>query len=221
MATKIFGDLIVTGTITAAQINAPNGSLTNSAFSSSAAIARSKLAQDALQPFAIDLADVRVHDALATRLPNTAASDDLALVPGTFGSDAVHISAGDCKAATVTRYGRFLVALPAEYDQGQTAKIRVWGGMVTTVADTSAVMDVECYAPDKEGALSADICSTAATDINGLGIVDRDFEISGGSPLSPGDILDVRITISVVDSATGTTVEPRIYALELVCDIKG
>lgn len=223
MTTKIFGDLIVTGTLTAGSINSQSGSLTNAAFASNAGIARSKLDQDDLQPYAVVLTDFRVHDAPSTYLPTTAAADDLGLIEGTYGSDPVYLSTGDVKATSTTRYARFFCALPPEYVSGESVAIRVYGGMFTTVADTSATLDVVAYSHDKAGTVTADLVTSTAVDINilGTGVNELTYTVNGGLPLFPGDELDVRVEIAIVDSATVSAVEGRIYAVALLCDIKG
>ena len=221
MATKIFGDLVVSGSVTAGAMTAAGGALTNSAISSTAAIARSKLAQDDLQPYTIPLYDVRRHDAPTNPLTGTANSDDLGFISITYGGAPFYISAGDCKAATITRYGRILTTLPPEYVTGESVVIRVNAVMKTTIADTSAVIDVECYSSDKLGTLTSELCQTAAQDMNSLSANEYDFTVNGALPLYPGDPLDIRVTIAVVDAATGTTVEPAIYSIEIKCDIKG
>ena len=93
-------------------------------------------------------------------------------------------------------------------------------GMTTTVASASATLDVQAYKADRESGVGADICATAAIDINSTSWANRDFTITATS-LSPGDVLDVRIAVAVVDSATGTAVIASIGAIELLCDIRG
>ena len=83
-------------------------------------------------------------------------------------------------------------------------------------------MDVECYkmAQDGTNGMGADICETAAISIKSLIFGDRDFDITA-TTLSPGDWLDIRITINIVDSATATAVIGAILATEMKLDIKG
>ena len=182
--------------------------------------ARSNLTQDANAVFAVPWVDLRVWDALATNLPATPATDDLGLVGGTFGSASPKISTGDVKAAGCTRYARFQFQLPVEYDAGASVTMRLHAGMTTTVADTSATVDVECYKSDGEAGVGSDICATAAQSINSLTDADKDFTITA-TGLSAGDVLDIRLTITVVDAATGTAVIADIGAIEVLVDIKG
>lgn len=179
------------------------------------------LTQEPLSVFPINLTSLRVWDAYQTNLPGTAATDDLALIGGTFGTAPPTISAGDLKAAGATsRYARFQMALPECYDAGQTVTLRISAGMVTTVASSSCTVDVQCYKLDKITGIGSDLCTTAATTMNSLTFGDKDFTITP-SGLVAGDVFDVRITIACNDAATVTAVTPTIASIDLLCDIKG
>lgn len=182
---------------------------------------RSELAQEQLAAFAVNPANWRQHDAFATALSATAGSDDLGLVGGTFGSAHPVLQTGDLKAAgATTRRARALVQLPAEYDEHETAQLRLTCGMVTTIADTAATVDVEVYKIAKDGSVGSDLCTTAAQSINSLTDADKDFTINAAD-LSPGDVLDVRVSVLVNDAATVTAVIGQIGHAELLCDIRG
>lgn len=179
------------------------------------------LKQDANAIFPIMMTSLRVWDAFATVLPGTAANDDLGLVGGTFATAPPTISAGDLKAAgATTRYARFQMQLPECYDSGETITLSIMAGMVTTVADTSCTVDVQCYKIDKATGIGSDLCATAAITINSLVFAAKAFTITS-SGLVAGDVFDVRIAITCTDAATGTAVTPTIAAIDLVCDIKG
>jgi hypothetical protein len=179
------------------------------------------LKQDANAIFPVPLTSLRVWDAYHTVLPGTAATDDLALIGGTFATSPPVVSAGDLKAAgSTTRYARFQVQLPECYDAGQTVSLAISAGMVTTIADVACTLDVECFKIDKITGIGSDICATAATQINSLVFASKIFVITP-SGLLPGDVFDVRIAIACNDAATGTAVTPTIAAIDLLCDIKG
>jgi hypothetical protein len=198
-----------------------SGSITVKSDGISAQDRSSILRQDANAIFPIDLTALRVWDAFATNLPGTAATDDLALVGGTFGTSPPVVSAGDLKAVgATTRYARFQVRLPECYDSGETITLSLSAGMATTVADTSCTLDVECYKIDKVGGIGSDLCSTAATSINSLVFAAIPFTITS-SGLVAGDVFDVRVAIACNDAATGTAVTPTIAAIDLLADIKG
>ena len=181
----------------------------------------SVLRQDPLAIFPVPFTSLRVWDAFATNLPGTAATDDLALIGGTFGTSPPTIEAGDLKAAgATTRYARFQVKLPECYDSGETITLNVSAGVVTTVADTTCTIDAEVYKLDKITGIGSDICATGATSINSLTFADIQFTITPSGVVA-GDVLDVRIAIACNDAATGTAVTPTIAAIDLLCDIKG
>src|SRR3990167_1173124 len=78
----------------------PDNAVDNDAVSTTAAIARSKLAQDALAEYVIALESLRVHDAISSLLPTAAAADDLGCITGTFGTQSVMVQAGDVKTTS-------------------------------------------------------------------------------------------------------------------------
>lgn len=204
------GDLIVAGDIRL------NGTL-------SPAVAKANiLALAELQSFPVPLTDFRVWDALQTLLPGTPSADDLGLVGGTFGTATPSLRSEDLKAAGATdKRARVLIQLPWEYVAGQKIRLRCKAGMITTVADVSATLDVEAYKlqSDPDDAIGSDLVSTTAATMNSTTFSDIDFVISP-SGLSPGDILDVRITAAVNDGATGTAVIAGITSVKLLCDVR-
>lgn len=163
----------------------------------------------------------RVWDAFATVLPGTAATDDLALIGGTFGTNAPSIQAGDLKAAgATTRYARCVLRIPPEFQTGQSVTIRAHAGMKTTVADTSCTIDFSAYRSDLEDGVGSDLVTTAATAINSLTEADKDFSVDSAT-LLPGDYLDIRMAITCTDGATATAVIPFVGSIELLLDIRG
>ena len=112
-ATEVSGNMKVSG-----RLDLTDASINHNDFKTDTAIPRSKLAQDTFQPYVITPDMLRVHDDLASLLPGTAASDDLAVIEGTFGADLPTVQTSDAKATTVTQRARFLFPLPPEYDAG-------------------------------------------------------------------------------------------------------
>lgn len=183
-------------------------------------VQRTDLTLDSNSIFPVPFTDFRVHDALQTALPGTSASDDLGLYGGTFGTSQPLIRTYDVKTVTATLYARALIRLPAEYQDGETVTLRLSAGMVTTVSNGTATVDVEAYKVGKDNSLGSDICATSATSINSLTFANKDFTITP-TTLSAGDVLDVRIAVAVADTATGTAVIGAIGGIDLLCDIKG
>jgi hypothetical protein len=208
--TSIPGDLIVGGSLRV------NGSI-------SPPLAKSGiLALAEMQAFPVPLTDFRVWDAMQTPLPGTPATDDLGLVGGTFGTATPSLRSEDLKTLGATnKRARVLIQLPWEYISGESVTIRVKAGMITTVAGTSATVDVEAYKlqGDPDDAIGSDLVSTAATTMNSLVFSDVDFVLSPNS-LAPGDILDVRLTCAVNDGASATAVIAAISSVKLLCDVR-
>ena len=152
------------------------------------------------------------------------ATDDLGLVGGTFGTNAPSLQTEDLKAAGATlNYAAFTFALPPEYVAGETVVVRFKAGMITNVADTNATLDIACYSNDEDNSVSADLASAAVSDnMNALvaSIATIDFTITA-TALSPGSVLNVRVSTSVNDAATGTAVVGCITKISVLCDTQG
>ena len=160
---------------------------------------------------------------LLIELWGTDATGDLNIVRGVLGTNAPSLQTEDLRDVGVTwRYRRYAVVLPPEYVAGETVIVRVKGGMITTVADTTAFADVECYENEEDNSVSADLCTTAETTINTLIATPTtvDFTITS-TTLSPGSILDVRVGVEVTDAATGAEVIGCIVKISLLCDTQG
>lgn len=204
---RVTGDLYVAGNITRT--------------GTGPSMARTDLTQENLARHPIPFVDWRVWDAMQTNLPGTGATDDLALVGGTFATASPTIQTGDLKAAgATTRYARCTFDVPHEYVAGETITIRAHAGMKTTVADTSATIDFQVYLSDDEEGISADLCTTAAQSMNSLTDADLDFQITATS-VAPGDTLDIRMAITVTDAATGTAVIGQVGKVEVLLDVRG
>jgi hypothetical protein len=179
--------------------------------------ATSLLVQRDNSPYVVDLTTFRVWDAIQTMLPATSATDDLGLYTGTFATNAPMIKTYDVKnAGAVSLRARVLIPIPAFYVDGETQTLRIVAGMGTTVASTTATIDVEAYLLDDEGGISADLCTTSAQDINSTTMTIKDFAITESGVR--GKTLDVRITIAVNDSGTGTAVIGQIGSVKFLAD---
>lgn len=199
-----------------------SGSLRLGGTLSPALVKANILALAEYQPFPIPLTDFRVWDAMQTLLPGTPATDDLGLVGGTFGTATPSIRTEDLKALGATnKRARVLVQLPWDYVAGQSVKLQFKSGMITTVSDTTATLDCEVFKlqSDPDDAIGSDLVTTAATTINSLTFADVEFVVSP-SGLSPGDILDIRVTIAVNDGASATAVVAAFTSAKILCDVR-
>jgi len=183
-------------------------------------LSRSSLVQ-ATERHKISLENFRIHDAFQTTLPGTSSSNDLALVGGTFATNSPSLQTADLKTAgSTSNYARVTFNLPCSYVTGATCQVRVWAKMKTTVADTAATVDIECYRSGDGADIGADLCTTSATTMNSLTLASKDFTITPTS-LLPGDTLDIRVTVLVNDAAGATAVIGMVGAVELLLGTKG
>lgn len=177
------------------------------------------LEQVELAPFVVPWTFWRVHDALQTNLPGTAAADDLALIGGTFGSASPSIQSVDFGGTSTTAHARAQIPVPADYEAGQTFTLRVHAGMLV-VADATCTLDVECYRSDEEAGIGSDLYAGSAQDINSATFADIDYTISP-STLSPGDLLDVRLTVAGTDASNAApNITAVIAAVQRLCDVR-
>lgn len=164
---------------------------------------------------------VRVWDSTAA-LPVAGAADDLGLylAAGGIGVGGLYIGTGDVKAGGCVRKARFRSVLPPEYVAAGSIFIRAKAGMITTVADGSATIDFSAYEETGDALVAAtDLVTTAATTINSLTWAAKDFVIDADG-LAAGDAIDFLMTITVVDTATGTDVIAGVIPY-LCLSIKG
>ncbi len=185
---------------------------------SAAGILTTQLAERSLRRHHVSLFDARVWDAVATYLPATGGSDDLGLYTGTAsGTVANQIKTGDVKTVGCVRKARFLVPIPGDYIDGETLNIIATAGMETTVSDGATEVDINCYKVQVSGDVSVDLCATAAQSCKNLTAAEKSFSITSYD-LEAGDMLDVMVTLTVVDAATVGAVIARLSALILEGD---
>lgn len=158
-------------------------------------------------PFA--LTNARVHDAMATVLPTTAANDDMAIITGTPGTDAPTLQGVDFGGVTSDEKCAFEYVLPPQYRAASPLTIRVRGAMLTTVSDGTATVDVEAWLAGADGAVGSDICATAAQSINSLTPANKDFTITP-TDLVPGSRLIIRISFAGSDTGNVGVMIPEI-----------
>lgn len=210
----------MTTEVTNHTITYPDGFIINNMVNSSAGIETSKLETRTTQIFPIPLTAGKVWDAVASNLPGTAANDDLAIVTGTWGTDAPTVQAGDVGASASTRYGVWEVPVPQNYRDGGTFIIRLRGGMLTTVADTSCTVDLEVYKADNDGAVGSDLCQTSSATINSTTFANVDFTIDA-SAIDPGDRLFARVAIAYSDTGDAGVMIPEISNMQVRCSTRG
>jgi hypothetical protein len=154
----------------------------------------------------------KVWDDLSTNVKDTAAATDLGLISGTFLTDAPVLQSGDAKEAVVGRKVRYSYRLPSNYVAGSPLQLSALAGMVTTVSDNTATLDVEAV---RRAAPDTDICVTAAQSINSLVAAQKVFALNAADAV-PGDVLDFVLTVAITDDATGTAVIGQIKKISVL-----
>jgi hypothetical protein len=194
--------------------------ITNYTIAGNADIATTKLAQRVLAESIVPLTQARTWDSVAVNLPAAAASDDLGLVSGTWGTNPARITAGNVRIIGATTRRLYLaIPIPANYEDGQTIQLQIRAKMETAIADVSCAIDAEAYV-GSDGALGSDLVTTDAQSMNSLSAAAYTFTINA-TGVDPGDLLEVRLSISSNDAATATAVTPAIYSIALLCDTRG
>lgn len=181
---------------------------------------RSNMTQENLVPYTIPLTTLRVHDAMHTVLPGTAANDDMALITGTPGTDVPTLQGVDFGGASTDEKAAFEFVLPPEYVSGETFTVLVRAGMLTTVSDGTATVDVECWKCSDAGAAGSDLCTTAAQDINNLTFANLSFTITPTS-LAAGDRFVIRLSFGGSDVGNAGIMVPEISKIQILLDVKG
>lgn len=166
-----------------------------------------------IQPFAINPLDWRRTDGV-TVLPAAATTTVPGLVYGSDGTNFPILKTIDGKAATTAVVCRTVQRLPENYVAGSAITLRLKAGMLTTVSDTSCTLGVNAYSNTGDGTGSADINVTSAQSINSLTLANKDFTITP-TGLVAGQLLHIKLTITVTDAATVTAVIGAISHAEL------
>jgi hypothetical protein len=130
----------------------------------------SSLFTTTLRPYAIPLNTLRIWNDFDSFLPETAATDDIGITEGAYGTDAPSLTSIDFKATSTEAFGRVQVPVPADYVAGQP---------ITVVVD--AICD-----------------STNPPSVNADG-GEKTFTITPTNVV-PGDILDIRVEVDGEDA---------------------
>lgn len=202
MATRIDGNVSISGTLTADQNQSPT--------------ARTYIEQEDDVVYPVPLSDLRVWDAPGSHLPAAAANDDHGLDHSAMNA-AETVKGVDAGGTTETQYSRADVPVPAEYVAGESITVRINASMAV-VADDSATLDLEAY---REAAPTVDICATAAQSINSATPADKDYTITP-STVVVGDVLKLRLKTAVTDAGDADDdILAQIHSVDVLFDVKG
>ena len=196
-----------------------NGTYFVNAFPTS--VARSLLVQEDLAEYVIPLEEFRTSGTLALLGASAGTpAGAFGLTPGTHGTASPIVKGEAASGNTKTDSMRKNITLPPEYVAGQTVQLVAICAETVGAATVSTTIDCEAFKHDEDGTLTADLCATAAIDVDGATAAAKTFTITA-TALAPGDVLDVEFTGVTTDTGgtVGTILE--IYEVKLLLDIKG
>jgi hypothetical protein len=199
-----------------------DGIITNTNISTSAEVARSKLALET-KTYTIPITSCRVWDSMALLLGATAGSpsaDDMGIITGVPGTAVPTLNSIDWKGTSPTEKCAFEFPLPAEYDDAKTITLRVRAAMLTTVSDGTATIDAQCYASNRDGVASADLVSTAAQSMKTLTPANYDFVVTPTSRAA-GDRLVFVLAFGGADTGAAGVMISEISEIELLVGVRG
>jgi hypothetical protein len=140
------------------------GSIVNADISGSAAIARSKLAEDVLQPYPVPLEAIKSNAGAALTAAETAGTFDI-----TVGTNALVVNGEVTDNETEVSVAYFQFMLPAEYVAGGDVVIRMPAALIKTGSPTNngSTLDIEVFEQTNATA-GSDICATEAVTFAAL-----------------------------------------------------
>ena len=153
----------------------------------------------------------------------TPATNTLKYVPGTHGTNAPSLQTDNFQNnhAAASYVARGEIQIPWEYIAAGSVTLRLHAGMLTTVASVACTLDLEVYKSDEDSTSTGDLVpsTTTAQDMNSDSFADFDFALTS-TTLSPGDLLDVEITVSADDDGDAGAMTACIGSVQLLCDVR-
>jgi hypothetical protein len=212
----VAGNIIATFDGANRKVTVPSGSALDIP---DASIARSELVEDALQPYGITIEQIRSNAGASLTAAETAGTFDI-----TVGTNTIVANGEVTDNETEVSVAYFQFVLPPEYVAGGDVVIRMPAALIKTGSPTNngSTLDIEVFEQSDAGAVGADICATAAVTFAALDTwYNKDFTITA-TDLVAGDVLNVKITSSVVDSEAGAgTIILNLAPPKVLLDVKG
>ncbi len=182
-------------------------------------VARAQMAEDALAAYGIPVSDFMSATGVPLAAAETAGSFNVNLAANVYD-----IQGEITDNETEVSVGYIQFVLPPEYVAAGDVTVRIKTSLVKTAAavDNGSTIDAEVYEQTGNGAVGADLCTTAAS---GWAATDtwytKDFAVTAAGLVS-GDILNIKVTTSVVDSEAGAgTLRANLDGIAVLCDVKG
>lgn len=214
---RLLGEIILSS---ATSVLWPDNSIPGTALKNAADIARSQLAQEALEPQAVPLQEFRTSGTGA--LLGTAAGTPagaMGLTYGTHGTGTPKLVGESASGNSKTNTARVVVTLPDNYDAGETITLRV-RARITANANTSKTLDVEAFKVNGEAGVSGSDLYAGAAQALTTSWANYDYSLNPGT-LSPGDEVDIELTAVIDDTGGANGAVAEIGRVQLLRDIRG
>lgn len=182
-------------------------------------VARSELVEDALQTYGIPIHRIVSVAGAALTAAETAGTFDV-----TIGTNTIVANGEVTDNETEVSVAYFQFVLPAEYVAAGDVTIRLPVALIKTGSPTNngSTIDLEVYEQSDAGAVGSDLCATAAQTFAALDTwYTKDFTVTA-TGLVAGDVLNVKITSSAIDSEAGAgTIILNLAPPKVLLDVKG
>jgi hypothetical protein len=180
-----------------------------------AAIARTNLAEDALQAYGIPINRIMAADGAALPVSESAGDHFLSL-----GTNTINLEGEESQNETEASASYFQFILPPEYVAAGDVKIRIRCELKGDGTNNGSTVDISAY-EQADGAVGSDICATAAATFAATKTwYDKDFTITATN-LVAGDVINVKLTSSVIESANASPLAFFAEPPKVLLDIKG
>ncbi len=209
---------IATGAVATAEIL--DGTIVNADVDAAAAIARSKLAEDALQTYGIPISQIVAVNGAALTAAETAGTFDT-----TIGTNTMLANGEVTDNETEASVAYFQFVLPPEYVAAGDVTIRLPAALIATGSPTNnaSTLDIAVYEQANDGTVGSDLSTTtAAATFAARDTWYNKYFVITAADLVAGDVLNFKITSSVIDSEAGAgTIVLNLAPPKLLLDIKG
>lgn len=193
---------------------AANFVMLTSAQNTAGQLDREDLSEDALQAYGIPVNSIMAADGARVGISETAGDFFLAL-----GTNTIELQGEEAISETEASVGYIQFVLPPEYVAAGDVTIRFRCQLDGAGTDNSSTFDVEVY-EQGDGAVGSDICATDAVSFAAKSTYyNKDFTVTA-TDLVAGDILNIKFTASVIESA-GSALAFYSDPPKILLDIKG
>jgi hypothetical protein len=195
----------------------PSTGVANGHLASDAAIARSKLAEDALAVHGLPLMACRRTD--GTVLTTSGGAGYVSIYGAAWGAGDMYLRTVTAQGTTETAYLATEFPLPPSYVAGGDVQVVVRCRSSGSGTPGTLTVDVQAYKMVGDGTAGSDLCTTAAQTYSATA-ADYAFTITP-TGLAAGDHIRILIQVVVQETGGSAWLQAMITRLSVKLDIKG